>query len=127
MRMNAYYYSFEPTGELPIDRILSAVASAGKAYHLTEDWGCECDGEGYGQTGSTPVAWIQQAANAAASGAKRDAATLARIRRIVDDGGAHGSMVMDDATLAELVEFAIRQPDGPCPECKGVCEVWGTV
>jgi len=36
--MNAYYYHFEPTGVIEIDRILSAVACAGAGYHNTEDW-----------------------------------------------------------------------------------------
>lgn len=37
--LNAYYYSFESTGNQAIDRILAAVAYAGKAFHHTEDWG----------------------------------------------------------------------------------------
>lgn len=38
LRMDAYYYGFELTGVGIIDRILSAVASAGKAFHHTDDW-----------------------------------------------------------------------------------------
>lgn len=38
-RMDAYYYSFRNTGLAVIDSILSAVATAGKAYHHTEEWG----------------------------------------------------------------------------------------
>ena len=38
LRMNAYYYGFERTGCLQIDRVLSAVACAGKAHHHTERW-----------------------------------------------------------------------------------------
>lgn len=37
-RMDAYYYGFDPTGVVEIDALLSAVASAGKAYHHTSDW-----------------------------------------------------------------------------------------
>jgi len=37
-RMNAYYFGFTPTGIPAIDRILSAVACAGKGYHHTEGW-----------------------------------------------------------------------------------------
>ncbi|AER47989.1 hypothetical protein COURTHOUSE_138 [Mycobacterium phage Courthouse] len=37
-RMQAYYYGFEATGLAVIDRILSAVAIAGKRCHRTEDW-----------------------------------------------------------------------------------------
>lgn len=39
---DAYYYSFDATGCEAIDRILEAVARAGKAYHHTEMWS-ECD------------------------------------------------------------------------------------
>lgn len=38
LRMNAYYYSFKPTGVLAVDKILSAVASAGKGCHHTDGW-----------------------------------------------------------------------------------------
>lgn len=37
-RMSAYYYEFTRTGNAAIDRILSAVAIAGKAYHNTSEW-----------------------------------------------------------------------------------------
>lgn len=37
-RMSAYYYSFTKTGIAAIDRILSAVACAGKGFHHTEGW-----------------------------------------------------------------------------------------
>lgn len=60
LRMSAYYYSFEPTGVIEVDRILSAVARAGKAYHHTEQW----DEPAYGGE-TSPVDWIQAAANAA--------------------------------------------------------------
>lgn len=46
LRMSAYYYSFDRTGCLPIDFILSAVASAGKGYHHTEGWGDKDDEPG---------------------------------------------------------------------------------
>ena len=36
--MNAYWYSFDETGERSVDEILSAVARAGKGYHNTEYW-----------------------------------------------------------------------------------------
>lgn len=38
MRMDSYYYSFESTGNVHIDKILSAVAVAGKAFHHTSEW-----------------------------------------------------------------------------------------
>ena len=67
MRMNAYYYSFEPTGDDAIDRILSAVACAGKAYHDTASWNQPCNPY-EGHVGGTPIDWIQNAANDAAKG-----------------------------------------------------------
>jgi len=65
MRMDAYYYGFTPTGVDAIDRILCAVASAGRSFHNTEDWNNEC-GESNFSIGNSPVEWIQNAANAAA-------------------------------------------------------------
>jgi len=67
--MDAYYYSFEPTGVKEIDRILSAVACAGKAYHHTDSWHeSPYNGEApEGHVGRFPVEWIQNAANDAAA------------------------------------------------------------
>lgn len=65
MRMSAYYYGFEPTGNDAIDRILCAVATAGKAFHYTEDWSKEAS-EWPDVQGKTPEEWIQNAANDAA-------------------------------------------------------------
>lgn len=65
LRMHAYYYGFSSTGVPEIDKILSAVACAGKAYHHTESWSDECDPYS-GHTGQTPIDWIQNAANEAA-------------------------------------------------------------
>ena len=64
MRMLAYYYGFTPTGNEAIDRILSAVACAGKAYHHTDCWQDETACEGC--EGKSPEEWIQNAANDAA-------------------------------------------------------------
>jgi hypothetical protein len=63
--MEAYYYSFAPTGVEAIDRILSAVANAGKAFHHTDRWTEDC-GARDGLRGESPVEWIQNAANDAA-------------------------------------------------------------
>ena len=59
LSLNAYYYSFNETGVLPVDKILEAVAKAGKAYHHTDSWNDEefLNGEG------TPVELIQKQAN----------------------------------------------------------------
>lgn len=65
-RMNAYYYRFDKTGVECIDKILGAVACAGKAFHHTEEWTEEAF-EYDDHTGKTPCDWIQNAANEAAS------------------------------------------------------------
>ena len=65
LRMSAYYYGFDPTGVREIDLILSAIACAGKAYHHTECWNDECEWAPH--TGKSPVEWIQNAANSAAT------------------------------------------------------------
>ena len=66
LRMNAYYFGFGETGVPEIDKILSAVACAGKAYHHTESWTDDCDGTERGHTGNCPVDWIWNAAKEAA-------------------------------------------------------------
>lgn len=63
-RMKAYYYSFYSTTVPVVDKVLSAVACAGKAFHHTSDWYEECDWPDH--AGTTPVDWIQNAANKAA-------------------------------------------------------------
>lgn len=65
-RMNAYYYGFMPTGVDAIDKILSAVACAGKSFHHTEDWEDYCP-PSWDHKGNTPVEWIQRAAEDAAA------------------------------------------------------------
>lgn len=70
MRMDAYYYSFAETGVEAIDKILSAVACAGKAYHHTEQWGDSSEWPPH--KGSCPIDWIQNAANEAAEQIKKD-------------------------------------------------------
>ena len=60
LRMSAYYYSFQPTGCEAVDKILSAVATAGKGCHHTGDWGEKL------LDGTTYVGRIQEAANNAA-------------------------------------------------------------
>jgi hypothetical protein len=71
--MEAYYYSFERTGEPAIDAILSALAYAGKGWHSTEYWADE-DSWGYGPfIQMTPEETIQAAAQEAAN-------ELARVR-----------------------------------------------
>ena len=80
-RMEAYFYGFDPTGVEEIDRILSAVAWAGKAQHHTQNWVEEAYSNG------TPVEWIQKAANDAAQA----------LRALADMRGALGFDTKADA------------------------------
>jgi hypothetical protein len=66
-RMDAYYYGFEPTGVDCIDKILSAVACAGKAFHHTQDWSEHIKVPYEDHSGDTPIDWIQNAANEASA------------------------------------------------------------
>ena len=67
LRMNAYYYSFEKTGVVEIDRILSAVAMAGKAGHGTDQWEDLTYTEELTYGGKiSPIELIQEMANRAA-------------------------------------------------------------
>ena len=71
-RMQGYYIGFDKTGVVEIDRILSALAWAGKAYHHTEGWNDELDWD-YGPIpkGTTCSDLIQRAANDAAATIER--------------------------------------------------------
>jgi hypothetical protein len=63
MRLDAYYYGFNSTGNAEVDKLLSAVACAGKAFHGTEDWQEKCEPYEDFLRGANPVDWIQNAAN----------------------------------------------------------------
>ena len=82
LRMNAYYYSFDKTGNLAIDRILSAVACAGKAYHHTDDWNNGCLPYEECHRGATPVEWIQ---NAAIDAAEQNAGLIDALEKIANN------------------------------------------
>jgi hypothetical protein len=66
LRMSAYYYGFSETGVKDIDLILSSVATAGKAYHHTDQWHDDVSYSYPNMEGKNPVEWIQNAANSAA-------------------------------------------------------------
>ena len=66
-RMDAYYYSFDPTGVLAIDLILSAVACAGMCFHHTGEWREKVSPYHDRLRGESPIEWIQNAANDAAA------------------------------------------------------------
>lgn len=71
LRMEAYYYEFTKTGVPAIDRILSAVACAGKAFHNTSEWCEKVEYPYQGCEGESPIDWIQNAANDAAKNISR--------------------------------------------------------
>ncbi len=81
MRMDAYYYDFTPTGVEAIDRILSAVACAGKAYHHTDNWTEETPPYETFFRGASPIEWIQSMADDAAAEVKRLSAIKGEDRR----------------------------------------------
>lgn len=59
--LDAYYFSFEPTGCDAIDAVLESVARAGKGYHNTADWQDRRD------DGSTALTDMQAAAEESAA------------------------------------------------------------
>ena len=65
LRMDAYYYGFDETGQPDIDLVLSAVACAGKSFHHTDQWNDQ-DSPWPGHTGNSPIEWISNAALSAA-------------------------------------------------------------
>lgn len=78
LRMDAYYYGFDPTGCEPVDRILAAVALAGKLLHHTEGWG---DDLWYGDPG--PVEIIEHFACEAADEIERLTAENQELRAAI--------------------------------------------
>ena len=96
MRMNAYYYGFTPTGNHVIDRILSAVACAGKSYHNTDCWQDDCTRDGC--EGKSPEEWIQNAANNAA------VEVDLLWDRVVAKGEAHARAVRDYNRVCRQLE-----------------------
>ena len=100
MRMNAYYYSFDKTEVNKIDLILSAVAHAGKAFHHTDQWNEKIGYQIEDTTGSTPVEWIQNAANAAAKEFQRIPELEQRIRELEQQSqrdALDGQAALDEA------------------------------
>lgn len=82
LRMNAYYFGFTATGVELVDRVLSAVAHAGKGYHHTESWTEPTENYGPFRGGEYGYAgWIQRAAEDAA---QRMTAFEAIVRALAD-------------------------------------------
>ena len=112
-RMDAYYYSFGPTGIAIIDRILSAVACAGKSFHHTDCWDEECSPYEH-LRGDTVTTWIQNAAddaadvlrgkNVAAINAELVEALEAALRFLDDPAGCTSEIAMDRAKFKAFME-----------------------
>lgn len=81
------HFAFNATGDARIDKILLAVAKAGRAYHHTNDWNEECRdiGNDYGLEGDTPVEWIQNAANEAIRATSEEGEMLAAYAKMVEE------------------------------------------
>jgi hypothetical protein len=85
LQMDAYYYSFEPTGDDGVNLILSAVASAGSAFHHTDGWRDELEPYNKRFSGKCPADWIQGAANEAAANATTAQARIERLEAALRD------------------------------------------
>lgn len=107
LRSCAYYYSFDLTGVGIVDRILSAVARAGKAYHHTEDWSAT---DPKFQPKSHE-ALIQEAANEAAAAVRGlGTSVMASLEKAYNEGAtADREWIAAHARLALLPGNPYRQ------------------
>ena len=99
-RMSAYYYDFDATGSETIDKILGAVACAGKAYQDTENWE-DVTSPYDDHAGETPIEWIQNAAFEAAGEIARLREALERIANTAEDAAVWWLQDLARAALAE--------------------------
>lgn len=121
-RMGGYYYDFTHTGLAPIDKILSAVGCAGKAYHHTESWGEETEFGYEHLRGKSPEAWIENAAADAAAAIREFLRTLAskeaelsRLREALEWYAAIGTAISPDGLVTitdagKVARAALTQP-----------------
>lgn len=107
-RMDGYYYGFTTTGVDVVDKVLGAVACAGKAYHHTEDWG-ENTGPYDDHTGATPVDWIQNAARESADEIERLRKALQVSMKVMarSHNRIHALPRVTDTELADDIDRAI--------------------
>ena len=104
-RLDAYYYSFNETGSVPIDAILSAVAIAGKSCHNTDMWTEDDEWSRWG-VGRSLVDVIQCAANEAAAALLDAAAERDELAAKVERVRAMHRPAYNDAARSPL-----------CPDC----------
>lgn len=100
LRMDAYYYGFDETGQPDIDLILSAVACAGKSFHHTDQWNDE-DSPWPGHSGNSPIEWI---ANAALSAAQEMARLKAENEALRSAALAAREFIMHEAEVRGLLD-----------------------
>lgn len=114
-RMSAYYYSFGHTGADAIDRILSAVACAGKAYHHTDCWTDETTPYEH-LRGNSPAEWIQNAADDAASQlASKEEEHEREMLKVIDERDKWEEKLSEIAVAAECEEeWSNRHEHGDC-------------
>ena len=118
-RMDAYYYAFAATREVAVDRILSAVACAGKAFHSTSQWNDEMEYIKWDHIeGESPVDWIQ---NAALMAAKEMRALRKRVAELEADrerlemvfvaaAGMRSRETLDKARVLWLASRPVPEP-----------------
>ena len=82
---DAYYYSFDPTGDYRTDVVLHAVAKAGKSYHSTEDWHRDFGPYTDHLRGKSAVEWIQNAAEDAAAASRQMQEQIKQMRQALQD------------------------------------------
>ena len=110
-RLDAYYYSFNETGSVPIDAILSAVAIAGKSCHNTDMWTEDDEWSRWG-VGRSLVDVIQCAAYEAAAAlldaaAERDA-LAAKVERVTGELVDAGYRQAEDRTSIPMRDAEMR-------------------
>lgn len=102
-RMYAYYYGFHETGVDAVDKVLSAVAWAGKAFHHTESWTDET-GPFEDHRGESPVEMIQHAACDAAVAFKQAIAEAEARGRAAERADVVAWLRIGSPTYADQIE-----------------------
>lgn len=111
LRMHAYYFGFTPTGVELVDRVLSAVAHAGKGYHHTEDWLSNDIDDWDCFRGGSYAGWIQCAASDAAASQRE---LLSALKAMVAGYDGVRQMLTSTTVIQKLeaAEAAIAKAEG---------------
>lgn len=125
LRMDAYYYGFDETGQPDIDLILSAVACAGKSFHHTDQWNDE-DSPWPGHSGNSPIEWIANAALSAAQEMARLKAENEALRKQIADLWPLKNVPPQDFRASNKCLACGDYHHGlgnlPCPRCTPVAQ-----